>query len=75
MQNKNNHKSLQFKRWVILSLIPLAFLCGFALSDDARIEALNELDRVESRQKLLERKVNQLIDATNQCGARHALRI
>lgn len=63
------------QRWVILSLIPLAFLCGFALADDERIEALNELDRVEARQKKLERKVDRLMEQTNQCGARHALRI
>lgn len=63
-------------RWVVLLLIPLAFAMGYVVSDDARIEALNDLERITRQQEQLKRDVQALRELgqsiQRQCGATYA---
>ena len=56
-QKKNQ---LQLKRWMVISLIPLAYLMGYASSEDERIE---KIERLQQENKQLIRQVGGLRDA------------
>ena len=56
-QKKNQ---IQLKRWMVISLIPLAYLMGYASSEDERIE---KIERLQQENKQLIRQVGGLRDA------------
>jgi hypothetical protein len=60
MDSKNNRKPFQLKRWMVISLIPLAYLMGYASSEDERIE---KIERLQQENKQLIRQVGGLRDA------------
>lgn len=66
-------------RWVVIALLPLAFAVGYVSSDDERIAALEDLDRVERQQAQLKQQMQQLRELGSaierQCGARYASHI
>lgn len=45
MESKNTRKTLQLKRWMVIALIPLAYLIGYASSEDERIEKIERLEQ------------------------------
>ncbi len=49
MESKNNRKSLQLKRWMVICLIPLAYLIGYASSEDERIEKIERLEKTNQQ--------------------------
>lgn len=73
--------SLSIPRWVIVLLIPLAYLVGYTTADDERIA---ELQALEAKQAKMNRDVSELrlfvqfIDHLSQLecnGGRHAPRL
>lgn len=42
---KEDGKQIQLKRWMVISLIPLAYLMGYANSEDERIEKIERLEQ------------------------------
>lgn len=42
---KEDGKQIQLKRWMVICLIPLAYLMGYANSEDERIEKIERLEQ------------------------------
>lgn len=79
MDRNNPQRRARLPRWVVLAMIPLAFAMGYVSSDDERIAALEDLDRVERQQAQLKQQMQQLRELGSaierQCGARYASHI
>lgn len=46
---------LQLKRWMVISLIPLAYLLGYANAEDELIEKFNQQQRINKQLMKLDR--------------------
>ena len=57
---KPNNQNYQIKRWMVICLIPLAYLIGYASAEDERIE---KIERLQQENKQLIRQVGGLRDA------------
>jgi Tfp pilus assembly protein PilN len=52
--NKNSSlkpRSISLQRWMVLSLIPLAFLVGYVTAEDERIEQIEALEQQQAQLK------------------------
>lgn len=62
MDSKKNNKTLQLKRWMVICLIPLAYLMGYASSEDERIEKIERLEQTNKQLiKLVRNKYGAVI--------------
>lgn len=53
MESKRVGKPFQIKRWMVISLIPLAYCIGYVNAEDERIEQIEKLQK--SNQQLIQK--------------------
>jgi hypothetical protein len=46
---KSNNQNNQIKRWMVICLIPLAYLIGYASAEDERIEKIERLEQTNKQ--------------------------
>lgn len=46
---KTNNQNNQIKRWMVICLIPLAYLIGYASAEDERIEKIERLEQTNKQ--------------------------
>lgn len=46
---KPNNQKYQIKRWMVICLIPLAYLIGYASAEDERIEKIERLEQTNKQ--------------------------
>lgn len=55
----------KLRRMLIIAIAPTAFLCGYVIADDARIEREQRIARINATHEQLARELEQV---ANQCA-------
>lgn len=59
---KEDSKQIQLKRWMVICLIPLAYLMGYVSSEDESIEKIERLEQTNKQLiKLVRNKYGAVI--------------
>lgn len=49
MERKTNTKPFQLQRWMVICLIPLAYMIGYVSAEDERIEKIERLEQTNKQ--------------------------